>query len=206
MQTLYINAALLDPRQNQFDAVWGSYGMREPKNNHDHCYFCMIDMSGWNQRKMKDWLYPDIESVRRPIPHCAKVPVFVSLPDLTADEMLLEAMDDTDSTDSSISSSSSMAAAASSLSAKPKPFSQGQLNGLVCDLGLSEKPSEILAYRLDEHGILDSGTKITFHRDRDNLLIRFSLWKMTLCIATTSNIQNNNKHPFRNGSSRVQPR
>ena len=87
--------------------------------------------------------------------------------------MLLKAIDDTDSSDSSISSSSSMAAAASSLSAKPKPFSQGQLNGLVGDLDLSKELSEILASRLREHGVLDSGTKIPFYRDRDGLLIRF---------------------------------
>jgi len=146
---------------------------REHKNHHDDCHFCMVDMSGWNQRKKKDWYYPDIESARRPIPHCVEVLVFTSLPDLTADEMLLEAVDDTDSSDSSIISSSSMAAAASSLCAKPKPFSQGQLNDLVRDLGLSEESSEVLASRLGEHGILDSGTKITFYRDRDDFLIRF---------------------------------
>ena len=66
-----------------------------------------------------------------------------------------------------------MAAAASSLSAKPKPFRQGQLNGLVPDLCLFKKSSEILGSRLGEHGILHSGTKITFYRDRDDLLIRF---------------------------------
>ena len=87
--------------------------------------------------------------------------------------MLLEAMDDTDSSDSSISSSSSMAAAASSLIAKPKSFSQGKLNDLVRNLGLSKEPSEILAFRLGKRGILDSQTKITFYRDRDDLLIRF---------------------------------
>ena len=87
--------------------------------------------------------------------------------------MLLEAMDDTDSSDSGINSSSSIAAAASSLSAKPKPFSQGQLNDLVRDLDLFKKSFEILASRLNEHGILDSGTKITFYWDRDDLLIRF---------------------------------
>ena len=130
-------------------------------------------MSEWNQRKKKDLYHPDIESARRPIPHCAEVPVFTSLPDLTADEMLLEAMGDTDSSDRSISSSSSMAAAASLLSAKPRPFSQGQLNDLVRDLDLSKESSEILASRLGEHGIPDSGTKITFHCDRNNLLIRF---------------------------------
>ena len=94
-----------------------------------------------------------------------KFQFFTFLPDFTADEMLLEAIDDTDSSNSSISSSSSMAAAASLLSTKPKPFSQGQLNDLVhlwC-----------LRSRLAKHGILDPGTKIALYHDRDDLLIRF---------------------------------
>ena len=66
-----------------------------------------------------------------------------------------------------------MATATSLLTAKSKPFSLGQLNDLVCDLGLSKESSEILASRLGERGILDSGTKIIFYRKRDNLLIRF---------------------------------
>ena len=109
-------------------------------------------------------------------------------------------MDDTDSSDSSISSSSSMAATASSLSAKPKPFSLGQLNDLARDLGLSNELSEILAFRLGEHSILDLETKITFYRNRDDLLILFLLRKMTLLL------QQHPRPPFRNGSSRVQPR
>ena len=74
---------------------------REPKYHHDDCYFCMVNMSGWNQEQ-KDWYYRDIESARRPTPNYAEVPVFTSLSDLTEDDMLLEAMDDTDSNDSSI--------------------------------------------------------------------------------------------------------
>ena len=66
-----------------------------------------------------------------------------------------------------------MAAEASSLSTNPKPFSQGQLNNLVRDLNLSKESCEILASRLDEHGILNSETKITFFRNRDDLLLRF---------------------------------
>ena len=98
-------------------------------------------MTGWNQRKKKDWYYPDIESARRPVPHCTEVPVpvFTFLPDLT----------------------------------NPKPLSQGQLNDLVRDLNLSKEWSELLASRLGEHGVLDSGTKITFYRNRDDLLLRF---------------------------------
>ena len=127
----------------------------------------------------KDWYYPDIESARQPIPHCTEVPVpvFTFLPDLTADEMLLETMDDTDSSDSSISNSSSMVAAASLLSAKPKPFSQGQLNDLVHDLSLSKESSQSFASCLGEHGILGSGTKITLYRNRNDLLICFFTMK-----------------------------
>ena len=86
----------------------------------------MVDMTGWNQCKKKDWCYPDIESARRPVPHCTEVPVpvFTFLPDLAADETLLEAMEDSNSSCSNYSSTS-MAAEASSLSTNPKPFSQG---------------------------------------------------------------------------------
>ena len=88
---------------------------RKPKNHHENCYFCMVDMTEWNQRKKKDWYYPDIESARRPVPHCAEVPVpvFTFLPDLTADETVLEAMEDSNSCCSNCSSTS-MAAEASS--------------------------------------------------------------------------------------------
>ena len=81
-------------------------------------------------------------------------------------------MEDTDSSCSNYSSTS-VAPEVSSLSTKPKPFSQGQLNDLVRDLNLSKESSEILASRLGEHGILVPGTKITFYRNRDDLLIRF---------------------------------
>ena len=79
-----------------------------------------------------------------------------------------------------------MAVEACSLSTNPKPFSQDQLNDLVHDLNLSKESSELLASRLGEHGVLDSGTKITFYRNRDDLLLRFLLWKMTLYFVTTS--------------------
>ena len=74
--------------------VWG-----EPPKHHEHCYFCMVDMTGWNQRKKKNWYYPDIESARQPVPHCTEVPVpvFTFLPDLTAVETLLETMEDSNS-------------------------------------------------------------------------------------------------------------
>ena len=96
---------------------------REPKNHHEYCYFCMVDITGWNQRKKKDWYYPDIESARRPVSHCIEVPVpaFTFLPVLTADETLLEAMEDSNSSCGNYSSTS-IAADASSLSTNSKTF------------------------------------------------------------------------------------
>ena len=48
---------------------------------------------------------------------------------------------------------------------------------IVSDLGLFNESTEILASRLGEHGMLDSGTKITFYLDRDDLLIHFFTMK-----------------------------
>ena len=59
-----------------------------------------------------------------------------------------------------------MAAEASALSTNPKPFSQGQLSDLVRDSNLSKESSKIIAFRLGEHGILNSETKITFFRNK----------------------------------------
>ena len=148
---------------------------REPKNHHDDCYFCMVDMPEWNQQKKKDWYYSDMSLLNDPHHIALKFQFQFSFPYLILLQMkrywkrwmiLIAAT-------VVLSSSSSMAAATSPLSAKPKPFSQGQLNDLVRDLGLFKKRFEILASRLGEHGILDSGTKITFYRDRNDLLIRF---------------------------------
>ena len=71
-----------------FGSLW--YGVNL-QTYHDDCYFCILNMSEWNQRKKKDWYYSDIESARRPLSHSAEVPVavFTSLPALTAaDETL----------------------------------------------------------------------------------------------------------------------
>ena len=127
-------------------------------------------MSGWNRQKKNSWQYPDIDSARWPIPHCSdiQVPVFTSLPDLVPDTAFTEAIDESsDSTYSRNSCNDSLQIS------KAEPFTQGQLNDLVRDLGLSKEASEILASRLSEHHVLHSEARITYYRRRDEELIRY---------------------------------
>lgn len=141
---------------------------REPKNHHDDCYFCIVNMSGWNKHKKKSWYYPDIESARRPVPHCSAIPipVFTSLQDVSDDET-----DESESNCSTYSDSASVSASSSKTTAQP--FTQGQLNDLVRDLALSKEAAEILASRLGQHGILDSEARVTFYRHRDEILNQY---------------------------------
>lgn len=37
---------------------------REPKNHHNDCYFCMVNVKGFNRYKKHKWEYPDLESPR----------------------------------------------------------------------------------------------------------------------------------------------
>ena len=91
---------------------------RSPKNHHDDCYFCMVNMLGWNRHKKNLWYYPDLESARRPVSHCEKVPipVFSSLPKLVSNDDLLYSDDD-------LLYSDSMSDTIAECQSKVKPFS-----------------------------------------------------------------------------------
>ena len=44
-------------RWTQGKATFMRFGVpkwREPKNHHEDCFFCMVDMTAWSQRKKKD--------------------------------------------------------------------------------------------------------------------------------------------------------
>ena len=102
--------------------------------------------------------------------HCEEEPisVFSSLPKLVSNDDLFAKTEEVNREDSDYSDSKSDTTA--EWQSKVKPFSQSQLNDLVRDLALLKEASEDLASRLSEHGILDSKTKITFYRHRDETL------------------------------------
>ena len=127
-------------------------------------------MSGWNRHKKNLWYYSDLESARRLLPHCEEVPIpgFSSLPKLVSNDDLLAETEEVNSDDSNYSDS--MSDTTAEWQSKVTSFSQSQLNDLVRDLALSKEASEVLASCFSEHGILDSKTKITFYRHRDEAL------------------------------------
>ena len=93
---------------------------REPTNHATDCYFCTIDLTGINRKNRRSLKYPDLESARRPVPHCDEIPVPVC-----GD---LPAISDEDS--STVEESEDVVFDADA----PCPLSQEALNDLVRDL------------------------------------------------------------------------
>ena len=48
---------------------------REPKNHFEDCYFCLVDLKGFNRHKKGTWNNRGLESAQRPAPHCDEVPI-----------------------------------------------------------------------------------------------------------------------------------
>ena len=60
---------------------------RTKKKHFDDCYFCLVDLKGFNHHKKSSWNYPDLESARRPVSRCEEIPVpkFSALPDMSTE-------------------------------------------------------------------------------------------------------------------------
>ncbi|KAI6659705.1 hypothetical protein LOD99_14630 [Oopsacas minuta] len=48
---------------------------REQRNHYDNCYFCMVDMKGFNRHKKRMGSYPDSDSDRCPVLHSEEIPL-----------------------------------------------------------------------------------------------------------------------------------
>ena len=65
----------------------------------------------------------------------------------------------------------------------PQCFSQMELNDFVRDLGLSKQAAELLASQLKEKNLLDSFSKVSFFRTRDETFVNFS--QKSICLFST---------------------
>lgn len=48
---------------------------QEPKNHINDCYFCMVNISGYNKNNKSKLIHPNLHSAIRPIPQDLKIPV-----------------------------------------------------------------------------------------------------------------------------------
>lgn len=142
---------------------------REPTNHLDNCYFCLVNVKGFNKKNKQHLQYPDIPSARRPVEHCEEipVPVFTELPEIDVESLSLPASTDDDD-DAQIEYTPSDADCD-----KISLFSQPELNDLVRDLYLPKQSAELLASRLQEKGLLRPGTSVSFYRNREAALRKY---------------------------------
>ena len=144
---------------------------REPKNHVDDCYFCLINVKGFNKKNKQHLQYPNIHSAMRPIPHSDKVPVpiFTKLPDIDEDQL----RSSTSSTNSDDDDEEQNIAHEAWNAGRASLYSQSELNDLIRDLNLPKQSAEVLAFRLQKQHLLKAGTSVSFYRNREENLRKF---------------------------------
>lgn len=131
---------------------------REQKNHSDDCYFCSIDVSGYNSKNKNLISYPNLQSALRPVPHDEHIPV--PDPPETLQSLSMTSSD----------SECEVPDAKSDCefeSIKPRLFEQNELDDLVRDLRLTKEKAELLGSRLKEKHLLAPGTSYRGYRTRE---------------------------------------
>ena len=130
---------------------------REPSDHSNDCYFCKCNIKCFNKQSLKKFVYPNLPSACRPIPHSSSLPVPKPGAEITDTDTDLQSNSNHHSSDDEYNFPEEL---------QPIKFSQPALNDLCRDLNLSKASSEILASRLKERNLLESDVNITYFRKR----------------------------------------
>lgn len=141
---------------------------REPSNHTTDCYFCLTEKSNGRGREP---VYPNVESVTRPVPHSALFPK--PQLNLAGPSSKRQKVD--------TSSSSDWSGTEFASSKKPHLLTQAELNDLCRDLYLTKANSELLASRLQQWGYLAPETRVTHFRERNKRFVEFFVKWANLC-------------------------
>ncbi|KAM4040625.1 uncharacterized protein ACNLHF_011913 [Anomaloglossus baeobatrachus] len=135
---------------------------RESSNHLEDCYFCLVNVKGFNKKNKQYLQYQSITSAIRPIAYCEDIPVprYTALPEnVDTDLSSYCYTDEEDSPD--------IFQPCDEDCDKPILFTQSALNDLVRDLYLPKESAELLASRLQENRMLKPGTSVSFYRNRE---------------------------------------
>ena len=121
---------------------------REPKNHVDDCYFCLVNVKGFNKKNKQHLQYPNIHFAIRPIPHSDKVPVpiFTKLPNIDEDQP----RSSTSSTNSDDNDDEQDIAHKAWNAGRVSLYNRSEFNDLIRDLNFPKQSAEALASRLRE--------------------------------------------------------
>ena len=155
---------------------------REPQNHADDCYFCLIDISGFNASSRKKIKYRNLCSAIRPVPHSDDLPV----PTTPVNKDLLSSSDEEmpsrDDSVEAISLEDIESTYPGTSSNEPHWITQEDLNDLARDLYV--KTAEFLASRLKQWNLVQEDVRITIFRNRNKDLASFFDMENKLCYCT----------------------
>ena len=138
---------------------------REQKDHITDCYFCMFSLQGKScKKKFKNTLiYPSVKSAIRPVT-CIEGVLPPIYSESQSDDLSAHSEESFEDLDTDFSDSKGCK--------RPQTWTQGELNDLVRDLGLSKEGSLILASRLKEKDLLAWGTKVNVYKNRESGLLK----------------------------------
>ena len=131
------------------------------------CYFCLTPSmkKGFNRKKKSLIEYPNTPSAIRPVPHSYELPI----PEPCEVDLL--SSDDAESSEESCISepSTSRNEEFGFTTSEPHLINESELNDLVRDLDLPKGKAELLASRLEQWNLLQSGINVcSFHTRQES--------------------------------------
>ena len=154
---------------------------REPTDHVNDCYFCLTPSmkKGFNRKKKSVIEYPNIPSAIRPIHHSDELPI----PEPREIDLL--SSDDAESSEEcNVSEPCTSTNEEFGIITEPHLMNESELNDLVRDLDLPKDKAELLASRLKQWNLLQSGVKVCSFRTRQQFLAQFFSMKGGLVYCT----------------------
>lgn len=141
--------------------------MEIPRNHHEDCHFCIVNVKVTNRNNKQKWTYPYLDSVWRRVLHSEEIPIttFSSLHGLPEDDKEI----------SSLMKFSIWSQITTVILMKMRECLNHQLDDLVCDLRLFKFAFVLFVSRLKEKYLLYSDTYIIFYRKGDRYLSSFKI-------------------------------
>lgn len=141
---------------------------REPTNHATNCYFCLTNIFGFTFKTRKSVIYPNIESVSKPLPHD---PVTCPIP-IPPENYSLN-VDDPSENDSSPGLQADSDPDYLPENEGPHLINYSELSDLIRDLALTKGQAELLGSRFKEWNLLAPNTPISNFRYRHRELIQY---------------------------------